>query len=177
MTYKDRISAAMTELSKEPRVCFVGYNTKYGRAGGTLKEVPEDQLFEMPLAENLMAGAAIGMSLDGRIPVIWFERMDFLLCGLDAIVNHLDKLGTLSGGIHKPACILRICVGNRKVPLFTGPTHCQNFTEALRAMVSFPVVEVKQASLFASQYQIAMEFAKAGRSSAIIEFKDLYETV
>lgn len=176
MTYKDHISAAMTELAKDERVCFVGYNVKYGRAAGTLKEVPEAQLYEMPLAENLMMGAAIGMSLDGRIPVVYFERMDFVLCALDSIVNHLDKLKKLSEGIHQPACIIRCVVGNSVSPLFTGATHTQNFTKAMREMVTFPVRELHVKGMIEMEYARAYRNAKAGISTMLIDYKDSHET-
>lgn len=164
----------MTELAKDERVCFVGYNVRYGRAAGTL-DVKEEQLFEMPLAENLMAGAAIGMSLDGRIPILYFERMDFILCALDAIVNHLDKLNKLSEGIHQPACIIRCVVGNSVSPLFTGITHTQNFAKALREMVSFPVRELHVKGQIATEYASAYRSAKAGISTLLIDFKDNWE--
>src|SRR6185436_15627676 len=123
MTIKEQLTEAMTMLGKDPDTCVVGYNTLYGKAAGTLSGFPEDRIFEMPLAENLMTGAAIGMSLDGRIPLVWYERADFLTCGMDAIVNHLNQIRGLSDGLHKPAAIIRVCVGNKSVPLFTGATH------------------------------------------------------
>lgn len=177
MTYKETLTQAMTELGKDPRVQFCGYNTRYGKAAGTLSGVSEDQLNEFPLAENLMMGAAIGMSLDGFIPVVWFERMDFVLIALDAIVNHLDKLASLSDGMHKPACIIRCCVGNSKVPLFTGATHTQNVSKAIREMVTFPVWELSCKNDIANACRDALHRASVkNQSTMIVEFKDLYET-
>jgi len=176
MTYKDHISEAMATLAKDERVCFIGYNVKYGRAAGTLNSVPESRLFEMPLAENLMAGAAIGLSLEGRIPVLYIERMDFLTCCMDALVNHLDKLKDLSEGIHKPAVIIRCVVGNSQTPLFTGKTHTQNMSKAMRDMVSFPVHELFVKGLIQSEYSAAYRNAKAGTSTMLVDFKDSWNT-
>lgn len=177
MTYKETITKAMTEIGKNPLAQFCGYNTRFGKAAGTLSGVPEDQLNEFPLAENLMMGAAIGMSLTGWIPVVYFERMDFVLIALDAIVNHLAKLNELSEGFHRPACIIRCVVGNRKTPLFTGATHTQNFSEAIRNMVTFPVIELTR------KEDIQFEYGKAyfratmqKQSTMLVEFKDLFET-
>lgn len=175
MTYKDKIVEAMEMLGQQPEVCFVGYNLcpAGGSAGGSLKNVPQEKIFEAPLAENLMSGAAIGMSLDGRIPVLFFERMDFILCGLDAIVNHLNHLAALSEGLHRPAVIIRVVVGNKYAPLFTGRTHVQNFTEAMQKMVQFPVMELKTMKSI-QQYWWALDRARAGTSTMLVEFKDLY---
>ena len=92
MTYKEEITSAMDMLAADPRVRFVGYGVRYGgKAMGTLKNVPEAQLVETPVAENLMVGIAIGMALRGLRPVVFIERFDFIMNAMDAIVNHLEK--------------------------------------------------------------------------------------
>ena len=65
---------------------------------GTLKDVPDDQKIETPVAENLMVGLAIGMSFEGFKPVVYFERHDFMLVAADAISNHIDKIERISHG-------------------------------------------------------------------------------
>lgn len=175
MTYKDSISQAMTELGKNPEIMAIGYNVRFGGAGGgTLIGIPEDRRIEMPLAENLMAGAAIGFSMQGFIPILFLERMDFLTCCTDAIVNHIDKMNRLSDGLHKPATIIRCVVGNSETPLFTGATHCQNFTKALKEMVGFPVHEMHHKGMIGQYYASAYRLAKSGISSCLVEFKDKY---
>lgn len=163
----------MTELGKHPDVRFIGYNTRYGgKAGGTLNGVPDEKCEEFPLAENLMAGAAIGLSLDGFIPVLWFERMDFILCALDAIVNHLNYISRLSDGQHKPAVIIRVCVGNKGKPLYTGATHTQCFMDAIKLMVAFPVVSLWWSKCVEQEYALALARARTGASTMLIEWKD-----
>lgn len=129
---------------------------------------------EFPLSENLMAGAAIGMALDGWIPIIWFERADFLLCAMDALVNHLAKLKELSGGIHAPAAIIRVAVGNSKIPLFTGPTHTQDFADAFIALRAFDVIRLTDKGYIAGCYEHALKRAKEGESTMMVEYRDLY---
>lgn len=180
ITYKQALTDAMTTLAKNPKVVFLGYNVGHGsKAGGTLVGVPQDQLIEMPLAENLMMGVAIGMALEGYIPVVYFERFDFITNALDQIVNHLDKIAGLSDVEFKPCCIIRAVVGNTKKPLFTGITHTQDFTEAIRKMVGFPVKElsgVGRACTINSYYESSLVCAASGDSSSlIVEYKDLYD--
>ncbi len=172
-SYKGELTDAMESLARDPLVRFVGYGVKIGgRAMGTLKNVSDSQLIEMPVAENLMVSFAIGLSLKGLKPVVFIERMDFILNALDAIVNHLDKIETLSHGEFKPTMILRIVVGNRQKPLFTGKTHTQDLTPALKSLVSFPVIPLHDASEIAFQYQAAHRHLGAN-STALIEYKDL----
>lgn len=174
MSTKPQIMAAMEMLAGHPEVVAIGYNVRYGKAAGTLESFPEDRLIEMPLAENLMLGAAIGFSLDGLIPLVWVERSDFLTCGMDAIVNHLNYIGRLSEGLHKPAAIIRVCVGNKGIPLFTGPTHCQDFTNAMKALVSFPVVSLWWSKNVLGEYVSALDRARTGVSTMLFEYRDQY---
>lgn len=176
MTYRDHLRQAMESMAKEERALFIGYNVRYGRAAGSLANVAEEKLMEMPLSENLMIGAAIGASLDGCLPLVYFERMDFLMLAMDALVNHLDKISAMSGGIHNPAAIIRCVVGNKKVPLFTGATHTQDFSEALPKMISFPVISLRWKTMIAGAYDAAIRRLKGGQSTILVDYKDLWDT-
>jgi pyruvate/2-oxoglutarate/acetoin dehydrogenase E1 component len=176
MNYKAALTAANTALAADPRTIFLGYGITKTHALGTLRDVPPTQLLEMPVAENLMAGAAIGLSLAGRLPVLYIERCDFLLNALDAIVNHLNAIPITSRGEFKPAVILRIVVGNREKPLFTGHTHTQDFSQALEKMVSedFEINRLRSAeSKIDWFYQRARDRQLEGLSTALFEYKDL----
>lgn len=133
--YKEEITQAMTDLARDPDVVFVGYGMLHGKAGGTLKGVPDSQIVETTVAENLMVGLATGLSLRGKKPVVYVERCDFILNALDALVNHLVKIKHMSGGEFAPAAIIRVVVGNKEKPLFTGATHTQDFSDALSVML------------------------------------------
>jgi pyruvate/2-oxoglutarate/acetoin dehydrogenase E1 component len=80
LTYKGQLTAAMNLLAADPAVRFIGYGVKIGgRAAGTLNNVSDSQLIETPVAENLMVGLATGLSLAGLKPIVFIERMDFIL--------------------------------------------------------------------------------------------------
>jgi pyruvate/2-oxoglutarate/acetoin dehydrogenase E1 component len=98
MTYKEQITAAMSLFANDDRARFIGYGLANGRAGGTLVGAKPHQIVETPVAENLMTGVAIGLSLSGLRPVVYFERCDFILNALDAIVNHLSAARHISRG-------------------------------------------------------------------------------
>ena len=173
MKYKEALVRQNTFLSNNPKTRFIGYGLKKGRALGTLKDVPDEQIIEMPVAENLMIGCAIGLSLRDLLPVVFIERMDFVLNGLDAIVNHLDKAKTISEGEFTPAAIIRIVVGNTEKPLYTGPTHIQDFSESLANMVSFPVLTMTDSEEVDAFYQLAYHNWQKKRSTILVEYKDL----
>jgi pyruvate/2-oxoglutarate/acetoin dehydrogenase E1 component len=170
MSYKDELTKANTKLAGYPNVRFVGYGLKKGRALGTLKNVKDEQIIEMPVAENLMMGFAIGLSLKGYLPVVFIERMDFLMNAMDAMVNHLDKIAKISHGEFHPKVIIRCIVGNTKKPLYTGATHTQDLTDGIRKMVSFPVWNMKDEGDIEVFYDLA---SKTFDSVMLVEYKDL----
>ena len=174
MTYKDRLCESMRLLARDKKRVFIGYNVLHGgRANGTLNDIPDSQLIETPVAENLVLGLAIGMAIDGWKPVVWIERFDFMLNASDAIVNHLDKLTEISAGEFSPAVIIRTCVGGSKNPLFSGPTHTQDLTESFSPMVGFNVHPLKTPGAVISNYILA---AQSDQSWMMVEYRDLYGT-
>ena len=96
ISYKDAIKSSMQSISEKKEAVFIGYNLKYGsRCYGTMDTIPEDKIYEMPVAEDLMTGVATGMALGGYLPVLVFERQDFMLIASDQIINHLSKISEL----------------------------------------------------------------------------------
>ena len=153
LNYKDAITQAMTELGNDD-YHFIGYSILPGDAMGTLKDVPENQKTETPVAENLMVGLAIGMSFEGIKSVVYFERHDFMLVAADAIGNHVDKINRISHGEFKVPIILKTVVDDGGL-FYSGPTHSQNFTDTFRAMVDFPVIDAMTPSEAYSAYNFA----------------------
>jgi len=170
ISYKNAIKQAMTEISKINSV-FIGYNVKNGNAMGTLSEVPDFKKIETPVAENLMTGLAIGMSFEGYRPVVYFERHDFMLVAADAIVNHINYIERISHGEYKVPVILRGIVADSG-PFYAGPTHSQDFTDAFKAMVSFPIHVPTNGAEVLRAYRLVMV---SERPSMIVEKKSYYK--
>lgn len=169
ISYKDAVNQMMTEFGEDGMV-FIGYNVSRGDAMGTLKNVPLKQKLETPVAENLMCGLAIGMSFEGYKPVIYFERHDFMLVAMDAIGNHIDKIERISHGEYKLPIIIR-AVEAFGGPFYSGPTHHQDFTNLLKELVSFPVLDPVTGVDVLKAFKGAKE---SGRPAIIIERKSRY---
>lgn len=173
MKYKDAIKLSMNEFAKNEKAIFLGYNTKMAnQALGTLSEVPKEKIIETPLAENLMTGLSIGLSLSGYKPILYFERFDFILNGIDAIVNQLDKWKELSNHQYRPKVIIRVVIGQKLKPFFNGPTHTQDFTEAMKKLVNFPILKPTTANEVLDAYKFAFQYDE---SVMIVEIKDYYD--
>lgn len=172
ISYKDAMIESMTALGNNGSI-FVGYNvaeSSGGNAMGTLKHVSNDQKLETPVAENLMAGLSIGMSFEGFRPVLYFERHDFMMVAMDAIVNHIDKIERISHGEYKVPVIIRAVTADGG-PFYSGITHSQDFTGLLKEAVSFPVYDPKTGNEVLEAFESAKQ---SNQPSIIIERKSLY---
>ena len=169
ISYKEAMNLAMKELGDEGTI-FIGYNVAKGDAMGTLKEVLAEQKLETPVAENLMSGLAIGMSFEEFLPVLYFERHDFMMVAMDAIVNHIDKIERISHGEFKVPVIIRAVTADGG-PFYSGITHSQDFTEVLKAAVTFPVYDPKSGKEILEAFRNARD---SKRPAIIVERKSRY---
>lgn len=172
MVYIDALKLSMNELAKQEKTVFIGYNTKFTRAANTLIDIPESQLIETPVAENLMMGMAIGMSIRGYKPIVYFERFDFIFNALDSIVNHLDKIKAMSNNDYDPKIIIRVVVGKKDTPLFSCITHIQDYTNSVAKMINFPVIKLNNSEDILHYYKKA---SKWETSMMLVEVRGFYD--
>ena len=98
--------------------------------------------------------------------------MNFLLMGVDQIVNHLDKFVTMSNGKCKPKVIIRIAVGS-EYPVDPQCQHKGNFTEAFRSMTkNINIVELIRPTDIIPAYEKALN-RDDGVSTILVEYGDL----
>lgn len=170
-TYKQAIEDSMTMLAQDPLTRFVGYGLLKGRNGCGLRNVRDEQICEFTVAEGLMTSAAIGMALTGLKPVVLIERADFIWNAMDAIVNHLDACATISNYEFNPAILIRVIIGNKHGPLFTGHTHTQDNHEAVKRAVRFPVWKVRTPDEVMTAWEVAYKNLSL-HSTIVYEEKD-----
>jgi len=176
LTYKEEIMRSMEFLSQDPRTLFIGQSVAYpgNSIYRTLVNIDDSRKWETPVFEELQMGMSLGMAMNGLIPVTCYPRWDFLLCATNQLVNHVDKLETMTRGAFSGGVIVRTAVGASK-PLDSGVQHTQNHTEAFRNMLtntSVFLLEDKK-DIFPS-YVEAYELAKSGKPSLLVEFGEYY---
>lgn len=125
LTFAQAINRALDEALQDPAVLVCGQLVKHHVAGITtgLHAKYPDQVVTYPISEALMNSSAMGLSLAGKRPVMIHERMDFLACGMDALVNHIP-IWRKKCGVKLPLVILAI-VGKGHGQ---GPQHSKNLT-------------------------------------------------
>jgi len=168
MSYFKELSLAMTWLGKQPDTIFLGQQVEYpgNSLFNTLKDVPMEKRTELPVAEEMQLGMSIGLSLAGKVPVSIYPRMNFLMCAMNQLVNHLDKMEVYSNGQFKPKVIIRVCVG-RTAPMYPGVQHCGEYPLILE---NIRIIRLKEEWNILPFYQEAYE---SELSSVMIEYGDL----
>ena len=136
VSYFDALRNAMTELSQEKHVMFIGQAVAVDGTtmAPSFRDVPMEQRLEFPVAEDLQMGFSIGLALNGYLPVCVFPRWNFLLCAANQLVNHLDRLPLYSDGGYCPKVIIRTAVPSTK-PFYPGPQHDDDLTAPFRMML------------------------------------------
>jgi acetoin:2,6-dichlorophenolindophenol oxidoreductase subunit beta len=74
---------------------------------GLEKKFGADRVMDTPVSESACTGAAVGASLFGYRPIVVHPRMDFMLYGMDSIVNQAAKWSHMFGGQAHPALTVR----------------------------------------------------------------------
>ncbi len=139
----------------------------------TLKDVPRERLIELPVAEEMQMGMTIGMALAGQVPVSVFPRWNFLLCAMNQLINHLDKVQVMSNGRYKAKAIVRTGIGSQR-PLHPQHQHIGDYTDALKSMcTTIEVIRLDEPADIFPAYEKAL-LRDDGRSTLLVEYGDFY---
>ena len=95
----------------------------FGTTKNLVNKFGADRVFDMPTSENAMTGVAIGCSLNGKIPVMVHQRLDFFLLAMDQLVNNAAKWYYMFGYQKNVPITIRLIIGRG---WGQGPTHSQN---------------------------------------------------
>lgn len=165
----------MNFLASDPRTIFIGQAVAVPGTAmtNTLNDVPRDRLIELPVAEEMQMGMTTGLALTGLVPVSIFPRWNFLLCAINQLVNHLDKVQVMSNGGYEAKAIIRTGIGSQR-PLHPQQQHVGDFTEAIQSMcTTIEVIRLDEPSDIYPAYKKAL-FRDDGRSTILVEYGDYY---
>ncbi|MFQ5934013.1 MAG: alpha-ketoacid dehydrogenase subunit beta [Dehalococcoidia bacterium] len=104
------------EMERDDRVVVLGEDV--GMLGGVfrvtdglLNRFGEDRVIDTPLAENSIAGIAIGMALNGMHPIAEIQFADYIFPAYDQIVNEAAKIRYRSAGAYGCPLVVRTPYG------------------------------------------------------------------
>lgn len=126
-TFAAEINRVLEEnLAANPNFVMGGQLLRFGFAGlttGLYEKFPE-RFITYSVSEELMNSSAMGLALAGKRVAMFHVRLDFLLCGCNALFNHLPiwwKKG------HKLP-ITFICQEGRGIGSGQGAQHSKDIT-------------------------------------------------
>tara|TARA_B100001778_G_scaffold96235_1_gene78621 strand:- start:6031 stop:6657 length:627 start_codon:yes stop_codon:yes gene_type:complete len=136
LRYKNEIIRSMEWLAEKDNTIFLGQAVNYsGNAMfNTTKTIPTEKRIELPVFEDVQMGMSLGMSYEGIVPITSYPRFDFLICAVNQLVNHVDKMTIISEGQYQPRIIIRTSIGSR-IPLDAGEQHTQDHTQAFKNLL------------------------------------------
>jgi pyruvate dehydrogenase E1 component beta subunit len=113
LTMREALNQAMREeMKRDPRVFLLGeevghYQGPYKVTQGLLQEFGEWRVRDTPIAEEAIAGVAVGAAFIGLRPIAEMMTFNFSILALDQIVNHAAKYRYMSGGQIRCPMVMR----------------------------------------------------------------------
>ena len=133
--YFEELKRSMEWLAGHRDTIFLGQAVSVpGTAmSNTLIDVNHDKKVELPVAEEMQMGMAVGLAIDGYVPITIYPRWNFLLLSMNQLVNHLDRMQHISNNGYKPRVIIRTSIGSER-PLHPQHQHVGDFTDTFSEM-------------------------------------------
>ena len=174
--FVDAVREAQAEaLENDPRAFLMGqeigrYGGVYRATEGLYERFGPDRVRDMPIAEESMIGLAIGAAAVGARPILEVMFMDFLACGIDALVNHGAKLRYMSGGQFRVPLVIRTQGGS-------GSHHgCQHSQMLESWLVHVPGINVVAPSTPADVKGLFRTAMAVEDPVVVVEQRFLYRT-
>ena len=126
--YKDPTLIAFGEENRDWGGAFAVYR-------GLTEALPYNRLFNAPISEGAIVGAAIGYAMCGGRVIPEIMYCDFLGRAGDEVFNQLPKWQAMSGNIIRMPVVLRVSVGSKY-----GAQHSQDWSSLVAHIPGLKVV-------------------------------------
>jgi len=128
--------ALATALESDERVVLLGEDI--GRTGGVFRitdglrdKYGENRVFDTPVAESGIVGAALGMAIAGMRPVAELQFLGFSYPAYDQIINHVARIRNRSNHRFTAPLVIRVPFGGG----IGAAEHHSESTEAIYAHI------------------------------------------
>jgi 2-oxoisovalerate dehydrogenase E1 component len=164
--------ALATELDERENVVVFGEDIAIpgGSFGVTrnLRKNHGERVFDTPISETAILGAAIGASLEGLRPVVEIMWTDFLLVAFDQIANQAANVRYISGGRVSAPLVIRMQQG-------ITPGSCAQHSQSLEALIAhIPGIKLGMPSNAADAYAMTRAAVADEDPVVLIESRALY---
>ena len=128
ITYREAVSEGIArEMRRDPTVVCIGEDIGaaegvFKTTAGLFQEFGRSRIWDTPISEQAIVGAAMGAAMTGVRPVAEIMFSDFLACCWDFIANEMPKVRYMTGGQVKVPLVVRTANGGG---LGFGAQHSQ----------------------------------------------------
>ncbi|MBU2669860.1 acetoin dehydrogenase [Actinoplanes bogorensis] len=173
LTYGGAINAALARcLDQMPETLLFGEDVAlpggvFGVTRG-LRKAYGERVFDTPISETAMLGAAVGAAMMGRRPIVEIMWADFMLVAFDQIVNQAANVRYVSEGRLSAPMTIRTQQGN-------APGACAQHSQNLEALLlHVPGIRVAMPVQAQDAYDITLSAVANDDPVVVIENRTLY---
>ena len=175
MTYGAAVNAALRRiLAGSPSSLLFGEDVAipggvFGVSRNLLREFGPDRVFDTPISESAILGAALGAAIGGLRPIVEVMWADFLLVALDQLVNQAANVRYISRGTQSAPFVVRTQQG-------TMPGSCAQHSQSLEAILAhIPGLRVGMPSTPQDAYEMTIAAFDCDDPVVLIESRALYQ--
>ncbi|GAB3269497.1 alpha-ketoacid dehydrogenase subunit beta [Kineosporia babensis] len=173
LTYGGAVNAALARcLEQYPETILYGEDVAlpggvFGVTRGLQKAFGE-RVFDTPISETAMLGAAVGAAMMGRRPIVEIMWMDFALVAFDQIVNQAANVRYVSEGRLSAPLTIRTQQGN-------APGACAQHSQNLEALLlHVPGIRVAMPVSAQDAHDVLIAAVACDDPVVVIENRTLY---
>ena len=176
LTYSQAVNAALRrELAERPDVVLFGEDIAmpggvFGVTRGLQGEFGEARVFDTPIAESAILGAAVGAAMEGLRPIVEIMWADFMLVGIDQLINQAANVRYLSRGKRSAPLVVRCQQG-------VTPGSCAQHSQSLEALLChIPGLKVGLPATAHDAYAMLRAAVADDDPCIVIEARGLYRS-
>ncbi len=175
LTFGQAVNRALVEeLESRSEVLVFGEDVGFaggifGVTRGLQKRFGSHRVFDTPISESAILGAAVGASLEGLRPVVEVMWADFLLVALDQLVNQAANVRYVTSGRASAPLVVRTQQG-------ATPGSCAQHSQSLEALLAhIPGLRVGLPATPQDAYSMLRAAVADDDPCVIIESRALYQ--
>ena len=143
LTYRQAVSAALAqEMARDERVVLLGEDVASGgvfkATTGLRERFGQDRVWNTPISEQAIAGAAMGAAMGGLRPVAEIMFSDFYATCWDQVANEIAKVRYMTGGQVSVPLVLRGANGSGGIGF--GSQHGQSLENWVMCVPGLKIV-------------------------------------
>ncbi len=112
ITFREAINEALySQMKKNKRIINFGVETNMFGSNYKLEKFGKSRFFICPLSEDMLTGFALGYAINGGFSVLNHARPDFLLLGMNQLINMISTYSFSTNNKKGAGILIRAVIG------------------------------------------------------------------